>query len=346
MQTMKTKKRITMSEVAAELGLSRMTVSSVLNNQADKRRISTETARRVLQHMEARGYVPLSHALKLRQGGREAVGILHSGDLYSHLTDAYNRMCSLFSKRPRRLELMVIPREAIIEGIKELISRSVSHLVWIQTAGSEKEFEKPAVKTYLSHAVPVIYNYLFPSRMETAELLEEGYFLIGADRKAGYGELAIFLKKLGHRKVVAPDGGTPSIREAFSEEGLEVYSPELYSRRNMTFEEIGRASAREGMLLLKKKKATALCYGDDAVAGFALSELAAMGVSVPRDVTVTGFDGLEFTKTFHPPLTTLRMPVREMVACVQGIISGRRKRKKNVFRMELMEGRSHARSKS
>lgn len=334
-----------MAGIAAELGLSRMTVSSVLNGMAEKRRISPETALRVKEYIVSRGYVPRRHAQELRRGRTGSVGILHSGNLYSHLTHACNRMCSLFSESPRRLELMVSPRENILEGIKELISRSVSFLVWVQTSGASNHLRDPVFRTYLLRTQPVIYNYLFPSEEETRALLDEGYFLIGVDRTGGYLQLAEFLKKLGHRRVASPDARVSCMEEAFASAGLELLNFSPAYPADMSFEQRGRLSARASLPLIKNGEITALCYGDDAVAGFALSELAENGISVPDDVTVTGFDGLEIAGAFHPRLITLRMPVEEMVGRVREIISGNQKNRKHLLRMELVEGRSHGEAK-
>ncbi len=334
-----------MAEIARELGLSRMTVSSVLNNQAEKRRISGETGRRVREYMSSRGYVPHRYALELKQGKTGAVGILHSGNLYSHLTEAYNRMCDFFSESPRRLELMVMPRDNITEGVKELIARCVSSLVWIHTSGSEAEFQDPAVKTYLSHVTPIIYNYRFSSEKETAELIEKGYYLIGVDRKAGYSKLAGLLGKLGHRTVLSPEGRLDFMLEAFGAAGMKVLPFPARPAPGGRFEEIGRNAARASLPYIKKHGVTAVCFGDDLVAGYALSEFNKMRIHVPKDLTVTGFDGLDIVSAFHPHLTTLRMPAAEMVDCAGKIISGKNHKQKNVFTMELLEGGSHSKAR-
>lgn len=344
MQKAAQKKRITMAQLARELGLSRMTVSSVLNNQAAKRRISGETARRVRAYMLSRGYVPYRSARELRQGKTDAAGILHSGDLYSHLTDAYNRMCSLFSKSPQRLELMVTPWEEITEGIRELIARGVSYLVWFHTSESEKEFSDPLIANYLSHVTPVIYNYRFPSEKETESLLQKGYYLIGVDRESGYIQLAKLLKALGHRRIIAPDAALAYMIKAFESAGIKVFPLPPASGSSKGFEASGRAAARASLPYIRDRRATAVCFGDDVVAGYALSEFNKMKISVPGDVTVTGFDGLEIVSAFHPHLTTLKMPVAEMVDRAGRIIAGGGGKQKNVFEMRLVEGRSHGKA--
>lgn len=344
MQKAAEKQKITMAQIARELGLSRMTVSSVLNNHAEERRISEKTVRKVQEHMLSRGYVPYRHARTLRMGKTDAAGILHSGDIYSHLTDAYNRMCSLFSKSPQRLELMVVPRQEITEGIRELIARGVSCLVWFHTSGHEEELGDPAIENYLSRVTPVIYNYRFSSKKDTAGLLERGCYLIGVDRQSGYIQLARLLRSLGHRAVIAPDAALNYMIRAFEAERMKVFPLQALPGENSGFEAAGRAAARACLPYIRDGRATAVCFGDDMVAGYALSEFHKMGISVPADVTVTGFDGLEIVSAFHPHLTTLKMPVAEMVDCAGKIISGGAAKQKNLFQMRLLEGKSHGKA--
>ncbi len=321
-------------------------MSSVINNRAEERGISQKTARRVNEYMLVRGYVPSRRARDLRIGNEDGIGILHSGHLAIHLNEAYSRLCDFFAESPRRLELMTIGRQRLTEGIKELLSRSLSFLVWIHTAEGEKEFNDPAIKNYLSHVTPVIYNYHFTSEKEARELLRKGYYLIGADRKSGHLKLARKLRELGHKRILLPDASSrlDSRKEIFESQGLIVYSlPSLYPQ-DASPEKAGIATARASLPFIRGEQVTAVAYLDDMVAGFALSEFRRKKVRVPGKLTVTGFDGLDIVRAFYPPLTTLRMPVFEMVECVRGIISGKNNKYSNIFGMELLEGESHGRA--
>ncbi len=344
MQTMRTKKRITMAEASAELGLSRMTVSSVINNHARKRGISEKTILRVQEYMLSSGYAPYRCARDLKQGKTGAVGILHSGSLFSHLTDAYNRMCDFFSESPQRLELMAAPQGGTTEAVIELVSRCVSYLVWIHTAGSGEEFENQALKSYLTHVAPIIYNYHFNSKKTAGGLIEDGYHLIGVDREKSWLRLAEMLKELGHAKILMPEGEIECRLQAFKQTGLKVLHLPPNICAGADFEERGRKSARAAAGYINRHGVSAVCFSDDVVAGYALSEFAAMGVSVPDDITVTGFDGLDITRAFNPSLTTLGMPVKAMVECVRKIIFEGGGEQKNIFRMEILRGKSHARA--
>src|SRR5689334_16483392 len=109
----------TMAQLARELKLSRLTVSSVLNNRYVERGISQETAARVRAYFRERGYVPSRQALDLRNPVRNSIGILHSGHFYSHVTEAFNQIVDHFNESSNRLEVMVVKPGAAKRGLQE-----------------------------------------------------------------------------------------------------------------------------------------------------------------------------------------------------------------------------------
>ena len=88
------------------------------------------------------------------------------------------------------------------------------------------------------------------------------------------------------------------------------------------------ASGREGFRYLRSlgKPPTAIVCGNDVLAMGALIEARARGFNVPEQVSIVGFDNLEFASHLDPPLTTVDVPAREMgehaadflVQCVTG----------------------------
>lgn len=123
--------------------------------------ISEKTERRVRSFLEKRGYVPSRGAVRLRGGARQGVGLFLCGPMYTHLMEAFNRFVVGLADMPGTLEIMMVSRQNILEGVRELVSRGVSSVVWIQTLSSAEEFREPAVLNYLSHTHTVLYNYPF-----------------------------------------------------------------------------------------------------------------------------------------------------------------------------------------
>lgn len=333
-------KKTTMSEIAMELGLSRLTVSSVVNGKAHERGISVKTAERIEQHLARRGYVRSRTALSLRDRKTKCVGILHCGHLYSHLIEAFNGLVEHFADDAASLEIMVVPADKSVEGVKELISRGVTDLVWIYSAAEIREKELSELLPYLSNIKTIIYNFRFGFSLLQKELVEAGCYLVGIDRLKGDKVLAGFLKRLGHTNIVLPD-----YREErpFVRAGIQIVTmPRTRHKQGASMRQKGSVFAKQIYSLLSKRKITAACFHDDEIAGYAMTDLIDMGIRIPENLTVTGFDGLPVCEAFAVPLTTLSVPVSRLVKRVISIIHTHPDMHTYSCAPALIQRRSHA----
>jgi len=336
-------KRVTMAQIAEELGVSRFTVSSVINGRAEERRISRATVERIRAHLDERGYVPSRLAVDLRASPPNTVGILHTGRLYSHLTEAFNRIVDMFNDSPRRMEIMVVASRELGAGIRELLARGVSRLVLLRNSPTWPEPPGPALCGYLARVDAVIYNYHFGFNGPTDELLAAGCHLVGVDRAEGLRRLARLIARLGHRRAILP-GGPPGgllhglLARALTAEGLAVVAPEEPPAEDAAPREQGLAFARATVAAMQRDGVTVACCNDDEIAAHALAELGRCGVAVPRDLSLTGFDGIPIADALMPTLTTLRVPVEDMVRRVRCILDGDRDERRHVFPLELVRG--------
>ena len=335
-----------MGKVARELKLSRMTVSSIVNDRFRERGISDETAERVRAYIQKRGYVPSRQALDLKNGVRDSIGVLYGGQLYSHVTEAFNLLTNRFNASPRRLELMVVKRGASAQGIRELIARGVRQLVWIHTSTPEIEFDNPAeLWGYFAHLKTVIYNFRFGERLWEERLAQARVHMVGVNRQAGFQRLGAFLKSLGHRRVAIMDqeSGAALLRASsgFLEAGLEVRYAYPQSRHAAHSPEFAATSAHALQRAMKTDAVTAACFLSDEFAGLCMVELARRGVRIPRDLSVTGYDGMPCAAFAPVPLTTLAIPVPEMVECVHRVLNQRTSAFRHSFALRLVRRTSH-----
>jgi LacI family repressor for deo operon, udp, cdd, tsx, nupC, and nupG len=151
------------------------------------------------------------------------------------------------------------------------------------------------------------------------------------DNVAAAREAVRHLISLGHRRIAHICGPLPEIlsvhrrqgyREAMAEAGLPV--PEGY-------EPIGDYTLDSGQVLCRKlfshePKPTALFIANDEMAFGAVNELRRLGLRVPEDVSVVGFDDIFLSHAFHPPLTTVSQPRAEIgqraMELLLGILNG------------------------
>jgi len=318
-----------MSEIAAELGLSRNTVSAVINGASSKRYVSAETERRVREHLAQRGFVPSRAARHLRSSPKRVIGLLHLGSLYSHLVEAFHLLSESLTGMAPGLEIMVTPREQLESALHELLSRRVTDLVWLNNPSSGECYREDQVLNYLGNTRTIVYNHFFNAWPGDEDLLKRGIALVGVDRTAQHRRMARFLRDLGHKVIALPsvDLSAQAYVDAFTSRGLVV------AECPSPFEPAKLVHA------MKEQGVTAACFKGDREACQAISALRELGVRIPEDLTVTGFDGMSLT--YSQDLTTLVMPVQEMVAKVCELVADPKQELRHCFDMELAKGKTH-----
>jgi len=320
-----------MSQMAAELGLSRVAVSAVVNGREHQVRLSENTIQRVREHLAQRGYVPSRHACHLRAAPTRVIGIMHVGKIFSHLIEAFHLLVDTLSEDKQGLEIIMTPRDLVESAVREVLARRVTDLVWIHNSHAGEEYRDGNIARYLKNTRTIIYNYPFGSPLGEKEMLDRGVALVGVNRMVHLRRLARLLKQLGHRVIVLPSAGRGSNNtpyyEVFESEGLAVVDlPPVFTVNGM-------------IKVMKEQGVTAACFHGDSPACLALNSLRAAGVRVPEDLTVTGFDGM--SRAYNPDLTTLVIPVEKMVAKIHEIISGSEFGQRHCFDMELVKGQTH-----
>jgi LacI family transcriptional regulator len=136
---------------------------------------------------------------------------------------------------------------------------------------------------------------------------------LSVDYASGVRQLARHLYELGHRQLVYVQGPETSMSDAARQRGLEDFqgaAPDVRIdriRAGATLDD-GRAVADA---VIATGATAALAYNDLVAIGL-LSGLGERGVSVPRDLSVTGFDDIPFARYLTPPLTTASVPHREL----------------------------------
>ena len=135
------------------------------------------------------------------------------------------------------------------------------------------------------------------------------------DNRAAAGLAVDHLADLGHRRighVVGPAGNVLSIarlagyHEALSRRGLPVATDAVYPGDFSL--DSGRAAAARWLAQPQATRPTAIFLASDAMACGFIGEVQRHGLTVPRDVSVVGFDDIELIAHIAPPLTTIRQP--------------------------------------
>ena len=141
---------------------------------------------------------------------------------------------------------------------------------------------------------------------------------VGFDNARAASVLTDHLLDLGHRRIAVVAGKLENndraaarvlgMRESLRRRGLQLQAEWTTAQPYRVGE--GRRAARQ--LLSAGERPTAILCGNDQLAFGVLAEARAMGIAVPRDLSVTGFGDSDYAEFLDPPLTTMRVPAEEI----------------------------------
>jgi LacI family transcriptional regulator len=289
---------VTLLDVAAAAGVSKSTVSRILDERLP--RSESATARRVRQVAAELGYRRDLSAANLRRGKTMTIGVV-----VPRLTDTVMAMLyeAIAHACQRQGQFAIVATtddqpQADRAAAEALLQRRVDGLV-LATARTDDDFPEQLT----ARGVPYVLA-----------LRTDGHSLsaIGDDTLGGY--LATrHLLDLGHRRIgliAGPQyassavGRTEGYRQAMAEAGADLHDAWVVES---TFGiESGSESARHLMTL--DEPPTAVFAVNDNTAIGALSAFEEMGLSVPGNVSLVGYNDIPIVSRLSKPLTTVRVP--------------------------------------
>jgi LacI family transcriptional regulator len=296
------KRGVSAQDVAQAAGVSRTTVSFVLNNTPGKS-IAEGTRQRVLDAASRLGYIPNEDARRLARTRTRTIGlfICHSQFVYSDtfITRVLEGMSQTVNRYRARLVVQPVSLREI--DYREIARKDKADGIILINAHDEDpgllalaENGFPTVSMDLLDDIPVDQVYVDnteAAREITAYLISLGHTRIGMITHAP----PVFLST---RKRLA------GFRIAHEEAGLSI-SPE-YIRHADFSERSGYDQMRE--LLKAAQRPTAVFAGNDVVAYGALQAAHEAGLRVPHDISIAGFDDDYMSRFLNPPLTTMALP--------------------------------------
>lgn len=293
-------RRATQKDVARLAGVSRSTVSYVLNDQTQlKIPISDETRQRVMQAIIELGYEPDARAQALIRGNTRSVGVIipvldnpYFWQMFSGISDA-------LQEAGYSLHLSRHPLDGQQESntIRELTRHRVDGFILLA-----------AVKYLLPRLIDDLQKTGQPIVEITASKAEFDHVI--HDYSAGTRALMTHLLELGHRKIGFIYGVA---QEAQGSDRLTSYrqvQKEAGLSGNETFEmhcgdrmEDAYRAAYE--LLSRPERPTALLVINDMLAIAVIRAANDLGLSIPYDLSIAGFDDIPFSNYTSPRLTTV-----------------------------------------
>lgn len=330
--------RITQTEIARHLGISRSAVASVLSNSASSR-ISPELRERILGAVEELGYIPNRFAQIMSKGRSGMIGVINFGG-YEQLPHV-------------KVEQAVC--RILQEGYQPVVDNALwfadhghavcSRMIQMQVEGVVLVHPPPAFTTaylqmLLDAKIPVVgLGCGLPGITRYLSDKEKGFYLLATHLlHAGYRRLTLMVgrdstarkKQLSWHSTNARAGFLRAISE-FSDGGEIIHSdvkvvhheiipPKADAER--TAEGTTYAPGYQGMRTLLQRPVlpeVVLCSNDSWAMG-ALAACADADVRVPEELAITGFENDPISRYGSLPLTTVAHPVKAIVDRGLGVL--------------------------
>jgi len=293
----------TIKDVAKRAGVSISTVSYVLNNTG---KVSDETKKRVLKAVEELGYVPNNFAKGLKRQQYDLVAlVVHEikGPFY----------------------------DALVRGIQDVLHSFGYNLLIYCTLENRKNDVDKFLKTGIIGGMIIMTPFVknddilrWSNELEIITLdriiKDKKIKSVRINNEKGTYELVKYLFELGHRKIGFIKGPKDSLdakeryrgfTRAINELNLDIR--EDYILEGNFTEESGYTVMKEYLERKKKKSLpTAFLCANDEMAIGAMQALKEKGFSIPKDISIAGFDDIELSSYVTPTLTTVRRPMYQL----------------------------------
>lgn len=293
----------TLEDVARMAGVSTATVSRCLN-APDK--VVERTRVRVLEAVRELGYLPNFGARAMVARRTNTIGAI----IPTMANAIFARGLQAFQEEARRLGYQLLVASSSYradleeEQARALAARGADGLLLI---GLERAETLTAFLAQRGLPAVVAWTYGAEAALPT----------VGFDNRAAMRGLAEEVLRLGHRRVAmisAPVAHNDrararleGLRDALGAAGLGTGLRVIETRYGL--DEGGAALAR---LMQGEAPPTAVLCGNDVLAAGAIRQARALGLRVPEDVSITGFDDIELATLVTPALTTVHVPHQEM----------------------------------
>lgn len=306
------KKPATLSDIAATIGVTPMTVSRVVNGTGY---VSEETRERVMQAVAKMNYRPNGVARSLKRQRTETVGLVLGDISNPYSTEIANAVRSALSARGFTMFISISENSATedIAAFDSLVDHNVDGLI-VATRSNREGDERLAAMA--DRSVPIV--------VVGRDFRHEQVDSIAADNFAGGFEATQHLIDLGHKRIAflgASFANRGSLKRlqgylaALAEHGLPIDERLITGRKETASDAPGYSTETigyEGMkrLLSIPNRPTAVFARNDFTAVGAMAAIKEVGLEIPRDIAIAGFDDTPLALHTMPPLTTVRQPMK------------------------------------
>lgn len=296
--------RPTITDVAQRAGVSKTTVSRVLNGKPD---VDPATVTSVLAVVDDLGYVPSATAVGLARGRAHSIGLLAPALSRPWVLEVLRGVAEGIETTDYSLSLYTTTRsQSSMQNLQlQLRGQALDGLAVMQPPGHDAMLDD-----LYAHGVPIVL-------IDDRETHPDVPSVASADRD-GVSQAVAHLASIGRTKIAIVSGPVEigchqerlaAFRLALEAQGLPIREALVCE----AFDDSHRAGFDAAEKLLRRGEPfDALFAGNDAMALGAMRKLRALNIAIPDDVAICGFDDIAAARFADPPLTTVYNPLYEM----------------------------------
>lgn len=321
------------TSIAKASGISVATVSRVINNESG---VSEELRRKTLAVIESKGYRP---RVNVRRGVRIGMVVPAGSPSFDNFFAQVLTGVSTYAYE-QGVETTLLYHgtrardgEAHLTLTELLRKKRCNGAILIAPLDPEEGAALSAAR--------------IPTVLVTNRTDLEGIGYVDCDNHRGAKEQTEYLLRLGHRKIgylcgqiegmVDNQERIAAFKQAMLAEGVEPEPGWIVPHRPTTVtEQAGYDQARQ--LLEKHPEVTAIFANNDSMAYGAVTACAELGLRVPEDISVVGYDDNPTSNFYNPPITTMRQPLRNMGALAAQWVDMKLKNNLFVIPREIVRG--------
>jgi LacI family transcriptional regulator len=316
------KKKVSIHDIARQLNVSAATISFVLNGKATEKRISEEMEQRVLNHVKELGYRPNRVAKSLRTGKSKIIGMLVEG-----IADPFfAAIARIVEEQAYKLDYKIFYASTENDSriardvIGAFRDTQVDGYIIVPTPGIEED-----IKQLMDDNFPVIlFDRYFPG-LSTCNIVVDNfdgvYQAMRHFVKHHYNNIAFVTIHAAQTQMRDRLNG---YHHAINEYGL---TPIL---KTISFDgksDPQKLTAEIKHFLQENPQIDAVLFATNYLAISGLEAIKQLGLSIPGDVAVIGFDDNTYFSLFSPSITAVAQPIQEisehvmqqLMACLTGI---------------------------
>ncbi len=298
-------KKITMADIAAELGISTVTVSKALSGQKG---VSEEMRQKIIEIAEEKGYQK-SLAYKDETGYK--IGVLIGEKYFGNVDSFYGHMYQIFSVRAGKYGSYTMLELLSDEDEKNLVYPKIigdGNVDAVVIMGALNEDYLDMLDEKLS--IPTIYMDFTDRNHQRDSVISAGFY--------GSYIMTNYLFNKGHKDIgyVGTVLATPSITDrylgyekALMEHGISINKDWIIDDRGPSNQNIDVENYSK---LPKGKMPTAFVCNCDLTANVFIKYLKEKGLEVPKDVSIVGYDDFPLADSLGFGLTTYKVDMEEM----------------------------------